>query len=56
MTKKDYEVREIMFKSEPTTEEKDKLIASMRKKGFSYEQCERYEDGSIKISFVKFYK
>ena len=56
MAKKDYELREIMYKSEPTMEEKDKLIAKMKKLGFSYESCERYEDGSIKISFVKFYK
>lgn len=56
MTKKDYELREIMYKAEPTTEEKDKLMARMKKQGFSYESCERYEDGSIKMSFVKFYK
>lgn len=56
MTKKDYEVREIMYKSEPTFSEKDKVIASMRKQGFEYESCQRYEDGSFKVIFVKFYK
>lgn len=55
-TKKDYEVREIMYKSEPSLVEKDKLIANMRKQRFEYESCQWYEDGSFKVIFVKFYK